>query len=133
MITVFKNTINQFVITGRERSLIYASGGTPFYVMDLHNQQTKANINLIVPILSSCSRFDLCKMIVSGTNQNLSAGTINLTETGQYDYYLYEKSNQTTGLTNTNLLEIGILNLTGNTSNSKPAFNTNKNYVIYNG
>jgi hypothetical protein len=132
LIYVKQNTINQFVVTGRERSLIYASGGTPFYLLALHNQQTNGDVNVITPLLSSCSRYDLCRLTVSGANQNLSAGTITLLETGFYDYSLYEKQTQTTSLTNTNLLQTGLLLLSGIT-HSQNSFNQDFNLSVYNG
>lgn len=134
MINVSQNNINLFVLTLRERSLIYASGGTPYYLMELKNQQTNDVTRLTLPALSSCSRYDLCKLIVTGQGQNLSAGTVTLNEIGYYDYVIYEQPviNLTTSA-GYHLLEEGLLRLTGASQFNSATYNGGFNSKVFNG
>lgn len=134
MIYLKTNTINEVFLTLYEKSVIIQSGGTPYYLFEFYNQSNRTYKYFFPQVLSSNSRFDLVKIIVSGsTSENLTAGTVSLNSGTHYDYRIYEKSNMNLFVgSNDKLLEQGICTVSGTTST---LFNTytgsTNNFNIY--
>ncbi len=135
MIYTQYNSINNIVVTGRENSLIYITGGTPYYVLELFNQMTNETKVVVTPILSSNSRYDLIQLTITGnsTSQNLTAGTIYLPYNNYFNYKLYEKSIISTTINSTDtLLEQGLMFLSGDSLNNIISYNNTNTIITYN-
>lgn len=107
MITITKNSVNDFVVTLNERGQLT----NPYYLMNCKSNNTKESLNFIVPSLSSNSRYNELRLIETGStanNLNISAGTVNLS-TGFHSYKLYESSTMVFTGTGLTLLEQGVL------------------------
>ncbi len=134
MIYLKTNSINYFYVTLKESSNIAASGGTPFYLFELYNQSER-EYKYVYPVLfSSTPRFDLLKLTVSGTGQNLTAGTINLKSGTHYDYNIFEKNSNVElyALPTDNKVESGILTVSGSTTQLFDVYSgSTNNFNIY--
>lgn len=92
MIVLNKNTTNRLALTLNELSTIYSTGGTPYYLFEFENSQTKLKTYFNPILISASTRSNVFEIIESNT-PNLTGGTVNLTE-GYYEYKIYEQSIQ---------------------------------------
>ena len=130
MILLSGNSINSVVLTLNENN--YYTGSTT-WIFSLTNIDSKQNKTFIAnDISASPCRYNKFNITVSGSGENLSAGTINITDLGNYKYEVYASDTITLDTTNKPLIESGIMFLTGATSTNVVYVDNNDNTrVIY--
>lgn len=94
-----QNTINDVILTLREKSLLWTySSITPYYLFEFISPTTNQTIYFVADNLSSLSAqnsYDEFNIITTGiTNVNYSAGTIHLNPAMFWTYNVYEQTNQ---------------------------------------
>lgn len=133
MIYLNKNSTNRLALTLNELSEIYKSGGTPYYLFQFENSQTK-DLTYFNPIsISANSRANIFE-IIDGNTPNYSGGTVDLI-TGFYEYRIYEQSTQynlqLSGTTS--IVEYGKAFVQfGSATNFSYTANTSNNIIYYN-
>ncbi|MFM7088512.1 MAG: hypothetical protein ACKOW9_03195 [Candidatus Paceibacterota bacterium] len=76
-------------------------------------------------------RYNQFNITVSGSGENLSGGTINLTDYGNYKYEVYASDSPSLDISNKTLVETGVMYLTGTTSSHTSYTPTDPIKVIY--
>lgn len=98
MIYLIQDSINAVALTLNEKSEIYASGGTPYFLFQITNDTTNEVKYLIPNYVSANTRINLFT-IEENITEDLSNGVISL-QNGYYKYSIYEQT--TSGNTNVN-------------------------------
>jgi hypothetical protein len=124
------NTVNQFYATASERSEIAASGGTPYFILSMENQETKTVKHVIPTILSRNNRADKLELTLSGSNENLLNGVLTLDSTAMHTYTIYESHSQAFNPTG-KILEYGIIMIEQNNNNNLEYTGGSSTYLSY--
>lgn len=140
LIALKQNTINDVVLTLREKSLLWIySATTPFYLFSFINQTTKQTINFVadnISPLSAQNAYDEFLITCTGaTSVNLSAGTIWLNPAITWQYNVYEQNQQYNfnPQNSVSLVETGIVQYSSQTQDFTYIKMTgNTNYVAFN-
>lgn len=133
MIFLQRDSSNQVVLTLKEKATL----ASPFYLFNFISDDTNVSKIFTAPNTStSTSRYDEFEITVSGGTENLTGGTIDLTNNGFYKYTVYEMTGQTnldiSGTTS--ILETGKVLLSGNTLPSITEYDDQSNIKhAYNG
>ena len=93
MILINKNTSNNLILTLTEKTTLV----NPFYLFNFKSQQSKNEFNFICSDISTATtRYNKFILVETGsTSQNLTAGVVSLTDSGWYDYKVYEQASST--------------------------------------
>lgn len=127
-----KNQSNNVIFTLTENQTLT----NPYYLFSLTSHLSKVEYNFICNDISSAtSRYNKFIVVETGrTFQNLTAGTVSLTDNGFYTYKIYEQSspvNLDVSLVDGVLLEQGLLYVSGSTQINYIKDNNNLNYIAH--
>lgn len=137
MILLTANTTSTFCLTLSEKSQIYSTGGTPYFLFQFINDQS-LNSKYFIPIYKSWNYQNNTFQLNLNTNENLTGSTLNL-QPGYYSYKVYEQTQQYNldpSLTYSDaIIESGkalVILQSATTSYSYNTTATTQNFVYYN-
>lgn len=135
MILIQKNTTNRISLTLNERSSIYATGGTPYYLFEFTNSQSNQTTYFNPQFISATTRANVFDISESDT-ENLTGGTVSL-KTGYYEYRIFEqtdKYNLSLSATTGQCIEFGkvLVRLIPTTNITYTAGTISSNIIYYN-
>ncbi len=130
MININKNTTNYLYLTLTEKCNL----PTPYFLMKLVSKDTLSEkvLRFGNDISSNYQRFN--KFVLEEVplaQEDLNIAKINLTSIN-YDYFVYETESSTgTTITGLNMIEKGMLTVSGTSSNTITNFNNNKTIISF--
>lgn len=129
MIFLSANTTNNVVLTLNENNIYTGSTSWIFSVTNISSKRNK--IFMASDLSAYPCRYNQFNITVSGSGENLSGGTINLTDYGNYKYEVYASDSPSLDISNKTLVETGVMYLTGTTSSHTSYTPTDPIKVIY--
>ena len=130
MLHISKNATNTLTVTITEKQTLT----TPYYLIRLVNAQTKNEYLAFVEDTSAYTDRYNTLTLVETTNPDPSAGQVELPNTGEYLYFIYEKSTNANYTYSANAeLERGIAMVTGTAATTYEYNPTTITNYAYNG
>jgi len=88
------NQTNDFIVSLSDMTTL--TSATPYYLFQFVSLSTNAEYFFTAPDISTNTmRYNKFSVTITGGTQNLTAGTVNVGELGEYNFYCYQQYSQT--------------------------------------